>query len=877
MIRRLALLGLVLGPACFVPDPAPHVVIVEPIPSAPLDADEVSWAGCASVVDMGRCELDERPLTFWVPGPASGWTWTLDGEPLPPTHSEPVQDGTRVTISPGAAAGERRLVLTDPGGVERWDTTLEPYRLASDRLAEGDEIDRLLATKDMQARLRLARALTENVASAAPHEALARVRFARRLSYDRSDPDASAPRVRPLLQQMFTLAEAQERWGERCEATSVGLVFALQQWDLPAATRWERWVEPCSRRAPRWEITLSRIVGSLRLRQGRLAEAAERLKRARRGAAKLGLPSELFARKKQIELWARTERWDRVRRELASLEALPLERCQRASLDSDIGFQRILAMQREIDLGDPRPVLRRALASHAHGGACTNESLRNHDWIKLGFAAALYDDLHGLQQAIAAVDGADLRGKYPAQYHELRVLSALARDQPADASEALADMANAGIDTQATTVRWRHAMLRARVAARVGEVEHELHAYRDAEATLDEPRHDPLSGPLRDRWMARSKQSAVLLMERLLELERPEDAAVVARHARHRSLAIHDALALRRPHRDPSRRLPVDPSPRSPERPWTRHPDELTLLVVPGAQDSWLAFVASERAVLGVSRLAALPEGSAPSWWDRWDTHLQTASRVRVLASGDALGIPFHLLGWRGRPLLLERVVTYGLDLVPPPHPTSTGPYTALVSFANADPLRDLGPYRSPVAHVDAVLDGVGWSSELHEGPETNRGQMLARLPSTSLLHYYGHGERRDPEGRVQARPEDDLGTTIALLPGGAPLDPSAVLDLDAVPRWVVLLGCQLGLVDLRGWTGGLNLAHAFLLRGSEQVVASTASLGAATAAQLGEALYEGQTPQTFDLAIALKDAFVRHARAHDTLPPWKDLRVWSR
>lgn len=873
-MRSLTTLLLCLGLACSTPTP-PTVIVVEVArPTADLDA-QVSWHGCASVVDHGRCEVDGGALTFWVPGPASGWRWTLDGQAITPTSFTPALGGTRVTLELEVPTeGEHRLVLDDPRGTRRWDARLEPYSMSAERLPEGPQIERLLGSTETRDRLRLARALAD-APSSDPLDALARARFARRLSYDRTDPAASASRSWTLLDRMLALAQEQRRWGEVCEAASVGLFFAVHVWDVEQAAKWERWVEPCTQRAPRWVMSLGRELGLLRLRQGRYAEAEARFEQVRQVAAKLGRSTaERWALENLVEVWARTERWERMREGLETLESHPLDTCDRAALDSYLGFQRLLAAQHDVDLGDPRPALLRALALHLPGAPCDNEARRNHDRIKLGYAAAHFGDHAGLQRTIEAISEGELHGKFPAQFHELRTLEALGRGDLDDADEALAAMARTEIESDDPSAPWRRAMLRARVAARAGAIERELRAYRDAEALMDRARNDATSKPLRERWLAGYRSSAVLLVERLLEQGRVDEAACAARHARRRGLAIHDALALKV---SVPRPVPLDDDDTAPvcSRPWSRHPGELCLLIVPGTDGTWLVFAAFDQRIASVTRLDSLPEGEPGSWWDRWSDSLDEASRVRVLPSGAALAVPFHRLGWRDQPLFLERAVSYGLDLAP--RAVTKPASAALVSFADADPLRALHPYRSRVAGVHAALDSRGWSSSLHEGVGTSRDRILEHLPRATLLHYFGHGERLDLEGHVRVRPDDDLGTTAALLPGHASLTTQDVLELDAVPRWVVLLGCQLGAPDLHGWSGGLSLAHAFLLRGSEQVLAPVEPLEAEAAAQLGLRLYEGPTPESFDLALAFQRASASYARDHGTEPRWKDLRVWSR
>lgn len=878
-MRRRVIIGrvllLMIG-GCEAPTSRPEFGQVADAPELPSSAD-ILWTGCAADNDHLRCEVGQEPLVVWVPGELDGWQWQLDGEHVQPTVVERASGGTRVTLPLASIeGGEHELALVDEAGAVAWTLTLLGDALAPYRAAFASELGALRGSADLDARLRLAQRLLAEAPSEPSLDKLARLQAARELHLDDRGIASSPAAVEDLLERAADTAVRLQRWGEPCKAASIGLMLATNTWNTDGIARWERWVEPCRQRSAHWDIALSYYVGVVRLRQGRYSDAALELGRARRGAAALGLSHELLAQKRQIELLLRTARFSEASRELQALQSHPAEGCARASLDSDIGFFQLLAWQQgDIDLGDPRVALGRALASHDKGGPCERLELADHDRIKLGYAAAEVGDAKGLAHSIGSIDPRTLRGKFPAQYHELRVLEAVLREATNEAHVALEAMESSLSDTLDPAARWRLHTARAQVAEAEGDVNGVIDAQRAAEGVLDEIRDGVSSEAIRDRWLSGYRRSATSLVERLIEAGRLEEAACATRRARSRALEFHD-LAAR-----PSSSSATPPHTASDPclRPWSRRPDELVLLVFARPSGGWWAFEIRDEAVRDVTVLPELPiepGEDTGAWWDPWSSSLAATSAVRVLPSGEAHAVAFHRLGWRGAPLASQRAVIYGLDLEPMEPTSLEQPPTALVAFADVDPLRSLDRYANAVTEVDATLSDEGWSTEWMEGEQCNSASLRERLPSVSLFHYYGHGEQRGVDPLSSPEHEDDVGTTALVLAGGMHLDVDDVLTLPQVPRWAVLLGCQLGHHDLHGWSGGLSLAHAFLLAGTEQVMASTHVIEAAAVAELGPQLYADRPPDGFELSSALHLAWASRDVAAGE-PRWKDLRVWSR
>lgn len=860
---------------------APHEPVMDPPRPAttrarsPAELDTPPlWSGCAFVPGPAICEIDaaKPQLVVWIPGDSRGWTWRLDDGPLVPSSTEPADGGTRLTL-PVPSASRHELSGIDPAGRPRLTLTLRPNALAPERFSWGPRVRDAIAEGTPAGRRATAVALTDDDGSP-PEERLARAHWARKLAFDPRDIGGSRAGVEQQLERVDAAAMAADRLGARCDAASVGLFFATWAWDHGAAERWLPLDAECSALSPYLALLFDHYGSMLAMRRGHYSAAERRAAAAHRTARRLGHRSfEDLAASTRAEILVRTGRWARAREALDQLAESSSRgsKCRRADLQSKLGFFRLLARLRDnVDLGDPQPVLRQALALHQPGAACASKARENHDRIKLGYAAMLAQTPELLTEQLDRIDPETLAGKFPSQYHELWAHAALASGDAARAAQAIERMGTHLDPSFEPSAQWRRHMIRADVAARRRDDAGQEQAYRDAEAVLDALRPGVDDTAIRDRWLTTYRRSAHALVELLVGQDRLDDAACVARHARRRALGPLDRYE--------------DTAAPLCERPWRHHDDEWVVLLVPRPGRGWWMFSIEDR-VVDIRSLSSLPGPTALDFWDPWSPALSAHGRVRLLVSEDAFGEPLHRLAWRGQPLARTHAVTYALDLVPvPASERSGGAPAATVAFADAVPLQSLGRYRDAVHTANERLRAAGWHSTWMAGPTLDRPTLIEQLGHTDLLHYFGHGTRTQvgtPKSPTTGPTEpelapDVLGSTALRLHDDSQLTVDDVLILGRSPRLVVLLGCQLGHADLSGFGGGLNLAHAFLLAGSEQVLAAPDPLDAAAAAQLGRSLYDDLAPNQFDLASAL-------SRRWADLPPdspaplWRDLRVWVR
>ncbi|HEY0711030.1 MAG TPA: CHAT domain-containing protein, partial [Polyangia bacterium] len=265
----------------------------------------------------------------------------------------------------------------------------------------------------------------------------------------------------------------------------------------------------------------------------------------------------------------------------------------------------------------------------------------------------------------------------------------------------------------------------------------------------------------------------------------------------------------------------------------------------PNGRTSWMAYAVSANAVatarLGAIDVSAAKAEQAAQLLGPFDALIGKARRVRVLDYGPLVDVDFHALPYRGEALGVHRRIVYSLDL--PPASSRLGPTVARSILVMGDPTGSLPAARREGEAVAAVLGQRRPGVVSLLGPQGEPGTNLRRLlPRADLFHYAGHGRFAAADG---------VGSALTLA-DGALLRLTDVLALapSGVPRQVVLSGCETGRRGAKAGAG-LGLAQAFVLVGSEEVVATARDVGDEVAGRLSIRMHE-HARQTGDLAEAL-------------------------
>ncbi|MEM9193673.1 MAG: CHAT domain-containing protein [Myxococcota bacterium] len=248
-----------------------------------------------------------------------------------------------------------------------------------------------------------------------------------------------------------------------------------------------------------------------------------------------------------------------------------------------------------------------------------------------------------------------------------------------------------------------------------------------------------------------------------------------------------------------------------------------TLVYVP-TDDGWLGFLATDNDVtvrsldaLSVEALdSASPANLSRDLVQPFEGRLSTGSGLRIVAVGALSSVDFHALPFGGRPLGHQFTVSYPLASA---SARSHSPTRVLVV---ADPTGDLRSARREGEQVATVYRDR--QPTLLLGDAVTLRAMTTSLSEVDLLHFAGHG-RFDAEQTWQSALP--LGDHDAL-------EVPDVLALPAVPAVVVLSACEAA----RSGRSGLSLARAFVMAGSEVVIAPSRQVSDADAAAFSVAFH---------------------------------------
>ena len=262
--------------------------------------------------------------------------------------------------------------------------------------------------------------------------------------------------------------------------------------------------------------------------------------------------------------------------------------------------------------------------------------------------------------------------------------------------------------------------------------------------------------------------------------------------------------------------------------------DEVILAYHPLPKGRWAGFAATVRGIT-VKTFKLPPEPATDEERSQillkpFQSAIAASQYVRVLPYGPLRSVDFHVLPLGGEPLLASHLVVYSLDLPVHSSPAPTGGQQMALVVSN--PQGNL-----PAAHEEAkaVADaiqtwGSGWRLETLQSQKAQSEAVLAALPTAHLFHYAGHGVFAGFAGWDSELP----------LAGNSRLTLGDVLALQAAPAWIVLSSCDAGRSSEEAPGEGIGLANAFLLAGSQAVVASPRRVSDLSANDLMRELYRG-------------------------------------
>jgi len=658
--------------------------------------------------------------------------------------------------------------------------------------------------------------------------------------------------------------------------------------------------------------------GVLALETGDLRLALRLFREAVRATARLGLREhELLAREQEawtLSLLGQHAAAIAAQRVLA--DSVDSENgCKRADRFESVVWYALLAGASDTVLTDiARNYSERA--GRALQGCTSPWRQRNHA-VNAGLLAEQRGDLAAVQAALQTLSGEQAVEDPVLEAWELLLRGRYAL-QAGAAERALATF------QQALTACQRHGLWEPELLAQLGVARAlkalrgpvaALQAYRDAEDLLDRSlQRAPLAEGLGGARHAR-EAGTYELMELLLQQRDTAAALAVARRARARSLMLHSAQErvpsltdhdrarwenlLTRYHRSREQTATLRETawqlPRARQRERTREiadsertarealDDAMGLVLANAWREqqpdrglehgagpdvepegrATLALFAGVHGmhgfVYGCGPLRHLELGDAEqaaAWLAPFVSELACASELRVIAPASLSGIDVASWELDGVPVLERWAVSYGLDV-----PQRTAAANQQGTLRVVDPRANL-----PLAAREADLSLPSAFAPLRAwtGTAANRGDVLSELPGLVLFHYAGHHRFAGAEG-----------ADSELLLAGATLSVGDVLTLKAAPRFVVLSACDSARLEAPGFSAGMDLAYAFVLSGTQAVVAATRPVHDELGYAMSQALYAelAAEPGERDLVRALRAAQLRIRRE---LPAadWSAFRV---
>lgn len=895
----------------------------------------VELSGCAAVLAGAICEVPaDGAIRAWVSAPPGAVTFTSPAGSVGSSALAQAQGGTlhrlvlpadarelRVVSSNGAVASPRVAPRSAPAWVERVKAlrqagkTEEALALLSAPDASRTAIDRAFA-QGLRGRIELAAGRTEASFSLLRDAA----RLHREVGRSSDAADDSFALAFALNQRSFRYAEARKVLDEaRADIT-----------DYPDGRVREAY----------YRGTLATETGDARAALSLLREARDRASRLglavleRNAINAYALQLELVGRTSEaLTLLADVEK--RV------TSAGDVSACEKMEIAINTGFGALLANEQREGKGTPVDAvgpLTRAVALSAQG--CSDRYLRTAALGNLALAALQGGDAAAarahLAQARAGVQ--DAREAEVLFWHELDGRIALAEGQAPRAIVAFEAEAARARSTRAYDAEWRARVGKAMALEQLRRDSEAAAEYRAADHLVTALSLLVPLGEGRGTFVGDRGRSAKAAVEILARLGRAEEALAVARSSRARVVTAlaHRArveglgtddrarweaslgtfrgarAALDAEARD-DWRLPrleaararaareareaelraaldaafarfagarsADETLRLPPLP----PAALTVAFHP-VRRGWVGLAADHSGVTSFTIPSLPPASDLPALAEALLVpirgRLEHATLLRVLPFGALRGVAFHALPYEGKPLVARVAIEYPLDLPElttggsgaPEAPGGSGaagaPEARTRALVIADPTLDLVGTRGETDHVvRAMRDAGSYEVDVLEGPRATSEAILPLLRNAKLLHYAGHGVFAGREGWQSALP----------LAAGGHLTIGDILASTAVPKRVVLSGCETARTSDDASAEALGLAQAFVVAGADFVIAPTRPVDDALAARMSAALYGMLAGSAaVDAAAALRQAQLR-LHAEDPALDWSAFRTVSR
>ncbi len=216
-----------------------------------------------------------------------------------------------------------------------------------------------------------------------------------------------------------------------------------------------------------------------------------------------------------------------------------------------------------------------------------------------------------------------------------------------------------------------------------------------------------------------------------------------------------------------------------------------------------------------------------------------TFKRIRLLPAGPLGGVELHRLPWKKAALGERFAISYGVDASrrpsPPPGPPGRERRALVVAISGKEEGEMLFRAHDEAKLVAESLRRAGFAPTVLEDEAATLDEVERTLEQddVDLFHYAGHGRR--------APGKPDTWDDYLTLAGRQRLTVHQVLRLRRVPRYVLLGSCETDASGDPAFAAGLGVGPAFVLAGSEAVVALAGSPKDQLMMKVMKGLYEGR------------------------------------
>lgn len=205
------------------------------------------------------------------------------------------------------------------------------------------------------------------------------------------------------------------------------------------------------------------------------------------------------------------------------------------------------------------------------------------------------------------------------------------------------------------------------------------------------------------------------------------------------------------------------------------------------------------------------PEQMAQIWIRAFEPMIAEHDTIKFYPFGKLKNVDFQSLRYGSDILLSYKKIHYGVDLA---RKKQKQPISKLKrnSLVVANSLGDLKETEKEAIQVTQLTTNSKWQSHLLTTNQAKFLRIKKQLEESQHFHYAGHVFH------------DKYSSSQYLLPlaDNAYLDSNDIIILDNAPKWVVLSACNSARNDLQVSTESVGLAQAFIMSGSEQVIASS-------------------------------------------------------